>query len=245
MKLAFFGHSDSAGTRLANPEDACPRVIERLLATHGIDCEVRHRLLFAGPTAAAFLEREVAAEEPDVVVIATSTYGALIKMVSKRMRQRFGERAGDLAARTERFVSRHPGPPGSKRATAFAEARRVGRRLIGTTGDFSEDALADCYADCFLAVARREDVHGIVVGGAAYTDAVWRLNPGAEQAQARMDTRFAASARDHRLDWISHQALLGGPAHKLPYYEPDGVHTDARSHRLLAEAIVAAVLARQ
>ena len=187
----------------------------------------------------------MAAEEPDIVVIATSTYGVLIKMVSKRVRQRFGDRAGDLAARTERFVARHPGPAGSKRATAFAEARRVGRRIIGTTGDSSEDALAECYADCFLTIARREDLHGIVVGGAAYTDAVWRLNPGAEQAQARMDARFEASTREHRLDWISHQALLGGPARKLPYYQADGVHTDARSHRLLAEAIVAAVLARQ
>jgi lysophospholipase L1-like esterase len=245
VKLLFLGHSDSDGTRLPDPQDACSRVIERLLADHGIECQVVHRLLFAGPTAATFLEKQLASEEPDVVVIATSTYGVLIKMVSKRVRERFGVRAGDLAARAERFVARHPGPAGSKRAAVFAEARRVGRRVIGTSGDFSVAGLEDCYRDCFMAIARREDLHGIVVGGAAYTEAVWRVNPGAERLQSLMDTQFEAAAREHRLDWISHQALLGGPAHKLPYYQDDGVHTDARSHRLLAEAVVERILAKR
>ena len=89
-----------------------------------------------------------------------------------------------------------------------------------------------------------EDVQSIVIGGAAYTDAVWRVNPGSERKQDECDAQFRAMALEHRFEWVSHQELLGGPQNKLPFYQPDGVHTDERSNRLVAEALLPLLLRR-
>ena len=244
MKILVFGHSDSDGSKLASREDAWPWLVQRDLAERGVEAEVVHKLLFAGPTAVQFVERSLEKESPDVVVVATSTFNVLIQLVSRRVREVLGDRAGDFAMRTEQLVARHPGPSGSRRAVVLAEARKVGRKLVGTRGDFSVDELVSCYEQCFRAIAQQEDVHGIAIGGAAYTSTVWRMNPGAEAQQEVLNAGFHEAAIRHHLDWFSHETLLGGPKSKLPYYHKDGVHTDERSHRLVANPVVELVIAR-
>ena len=244
MKILVFGHSDSDGTHLPDPQDAWPWLLHRLLAEQEVDAEVVHKLLFAGPTAPLFVARQLGRESPDVAIVATSTFGVLAKLVSKRVRQRFGERAGRVAVSAERWVARHPGPAGSARANALVQARRVGRRVVGAAGDFSYAELIECYEECFRELAKHEQTHTIIIGGAAYTQAVWRLNPGSEALQAKSNVELKSAALEHRFDWISHEELLGGPANKLPFYQDDGVHTDEESNRLVAEALLPLVLAR-
>ena len=98
----------------------------------GVETEVVHRLLFAGPSAASFVERQLEKERPDFVVIALSTYGVVVQLVSNRLRERFGQPVASAAERFERFVSRHPARHGSNQERALTAIRRGGRRLIGT-----------------------------------------------------------------------------------------------------------------
>ena len=244
MKILVLGHSDSDGSHLPDASDAWPWLLQRLLADQRIAAEVVHKYLFAGPTAAEFVGRQLEKEQPEVVVVATSTFGVLVKSVSKRMRRRFGDRAGNLAGRAERLVARHPGPDGSLRAKALVQVRRVGRRVLGADGDFSYNELLQCYEDCFRAIAKHEETHAVIMGGAAYTKAVWRLNPGSERLQAASNIVLREAALAHRFDWFSHEELLGGLAGKARFYYDDGVHTHEESHRLVAEAVVPLVVAR-
>ena len=244
MKILVFGHSDSDGSHLPDAADAWPWLLKRLLAEREVEAEVVHRLLFAGPTAADFVDRQLDKEAPDMVAVATSTYGVLAKSVSKRMRRRFGDRAGDFAGKAERFVARHPGPAGSLRADVLVRARNAGRRVLGADGDFSYQELLQCYEDIFRAIAKQEQTHAVIIGGAAYTQAVWRLNPGSERLQAASNIVLKEMALGHRFDWLSHEELLGGPANKSPFYYDDGVHTHEESHRLVAAALLPLMLAK-
>lgn len=244
VKILVFGHSDSDGSHLADAEDAWPWLLRRLLAEQGVEADVVHRRLFASSTAVAFVERQLDVEKPDIVIIATSTFPCLVRMVSKRVRQRFGTRAAAVAGKVERFVARHPGPRGSVRARGMFRARRAGRRLIGTAGDYTFDELVSSYQACFAAVARRERTQAIVIGGAAYTEAIWLLNPGSDVLEAACNEALRKSALSHHFDWVFHEELLGGRAGKGSFYLADGCHTLQPAHERLAAALAPLVLAQ-
>lgn len=243
VKILVFGHSDSDGSHLPDADDAWPWLLRRLLAEQGVEAEVVHKRLFASQTAVAFVERQLDVEQPEFVIIATSTFPCLVKMVSKRVRRRFGARAGAVAGKAERFVARHPGPPGSARARGMLRVRSIGRRLIGTAGDYTFDELVSSYQACFAAVARRERTQAIVIGGAAYTDAIWRLNPGSDVLEAACNEALRRSALTHHFDWVFHEELLGGRGGKASFYMADGCHTLQPAHTLLAAALAPLVLA--
>ena len=244
MKILVLGHSDSDGSRLANPRDGFPSLLQRMLAERGIQADAVHRYLYPGPTAAAFVAKQLERQHPDVVVLATTTHSVVVELVSNRVRERWGERAGRLAERAERAVARRADrlPP---RATAVAtRLRRAGRRLVGTRPALTEQGLIQSYEDCMMALAQAENVHTIIGGGIGYIGEIQRLNPGIDARQAKLQAKFRAAAEAHHFDWLSHEAVLGGPGTKDKYYQPDGIHTDERSHRLFAEALLPLVLAR-
>ena len=242
LKILVFGHSDSDGSHLTNIDEAWPWLLARRLEDNRVTTSVVHKRLFASRTAVAFVERQLEAESPDVVIVATSTFPCLVRMVSKRVRQRFGSQAGELAGRVERFVARHPGPPGSARARGALRARVLGRRLLGTSGEYTFDDLVKSYQACFAAVARREHIQAIVIGGAAYAEAIWRLNPGSDVLETECSAALQRSALAHHFDWVSHEELLGGRRGKQSYYKADGCHTLAAAHTRLADAVIPLVL---
>ena len=121
------------------------------LATTGIECEVVHKRLFAGPGAAAMLQRSGEREQPNVVVLSTSTFGVVTRLMSNRIRERWGERAGSLAKRAENFGREHRRAISRNGPTA-AVFRRVGKvagRIIGTSRTHSIENLVRCYDDSF------------------------------------------------------------------------------------------------
>lgn len=242
MKILVLGHSNSDGSRLANSADGWPWVLQRTLRESGLEAEVVHRLLFAGPAAAELLRDQVEREQPDVVVLATSTYGVVVQLVSNRVRERWGERAAGFARRAERWVARHPQPFSSPHGTALRQARRFTRRVIGTRPTHSIDRLITYYSDCFRALARFEHVQAIILGGVGYGPAVEQLNPGWEAAQNFVYAGIKEEALAHRFQWLVLEELLGGPPHKLKYFHSDGIHTNEESHRIAAEAILPLVL---
>jgi len=245
MKLLVLGHSDSDGTRLPNRDDAWPYVVaDRFRGATGRDMEVVHKLLFAGPSAAAYVQKQLDAEHPDAVVLATSTYGVVVQLVSNRVNERFGPRAARLAARGERLAQRATyrlGPTGSK---PLVSARRLTRRVIGTSPALSFQGLIESYADCMSVLARAEDVETIILGGAGYTRQHQQMNPRLNELQDRAAEEFRRMAERHHFGFVLHEELLGGREHKEGYYQPDGVHTTEASNRLVADAILPLFLER-
>ena len=245
MKILFFGHSDSDGSQLADASNAFPWLLQRMLKdAAGVDAEITHRLLYAGPTAAAFVERQVAQLQPDVVVLATTTHNVVVRLVSSNVRARFGDRPARLAERAERWAARESHRPGT-RGRGMLTLRQSARRVLGTRPTMTPADMVASYENCFSVLARVENLHTIVGGGIGYIGELRRLNPGIDQAQASLQKQFRELAEAHRFDWLSHEAVLGGPGAKDQYYFPDGMHTDERSHRLFAEALLPLVLARR
>lgn len=238
MKLLVFGHSDSDGSHLLDPADSWPRVLQRSLSEAGGEVDVLHRRLYAGPTAAEYVERQFERERPDVVVMATSTYAVVVRLVSNHVRERWGDRAAAAALRLEQFAGRHPGRPGSPGAAAITVGRRLGRKLIGTRPALAADGLIEHYRDCMRSLARHEDVRTIILGGAGFTREVGRLNPGFDSEERKIQERLRDLALSHRFAWLVHEDLLGGPAGKARFFLSDGMHTDEHSQRLVADAIL-------
>jgi lysophospholipase L1-like esterase len=242
MKILVFGHSNSDGSMLPDANDGWPWVLRGLLAEAGVQCEVTHKKLFAGPNAAAMLQRTVEKEQPDVVILATSTFGVVVRLMSNRIRERWGERAGRLAQRMEQHNWRQRRRRNVIVARAYRPLRRTLRRIIGVSATHSVDKLATWYEDCFRTLAQFEDVQGIIITGVGYGPAVDRLNPGWQGPQDQVYARLKPAALSHRFAWVPHEELLGGPEAKLKYFQDDGVHTDAESHQVAAAALAPVIL---
>ena len=242
MKVVVLGHSNSDGSMLANAADAWPNVLQGVLGEAGVPSELVHRKLFAGPKSAEMLQRIVEREQPDVVVLCTSTFGVVVKLLSNRIKERFGERAGRMASRMEHhnFKNRRRRHPLTIKV--FRPIRRAVRKIVGVSPMYSIDTLVGWYEDCFRTLAQFEDVQGIVLTGVGYGPAVERLNPGWQEPQDEVYARLKPAALSHRFTWIPHEDLLGGPVAKLPHFQPDGVHTNEESHRIAAAAIAPVIL---
>ncbi len=204
----------------------------------GVEASVMHRLLFAAPSAPQFVQRELERQSPDIVVIASSTHGVLLQLASIRVREVLGQRAGSAVAKLERFVSSRGGRPGTVRGDATTRLRRVARRTLRAKSELSAAELVRTYRLCFDVLARAENVHAIVLGGAGYSPAVENESPGWGGLQGEITGRLKLAALEHHFDWLVHEELLGGPEDKLAYFHPDGIHTDERSQQMVAEALL-------
>lgn len=242
MKVLVFGHSNSDGSMLEDASNGWPWLLRGLLGEAGVGCELVHKKLFAGPTAASIIQRTVEKEQPDVVIIATSTFGVVVRLISNRIRERFGRRAGRLAERMEQHNWRTRRRRSKATIAVFRPVRRAVRRIIGVSATHSTSQLAEWYEDCFRTLAQFEDVQGIIITGVGYGPAVDRLNPGWQAPQDEVYNRLKPAALRHRFTWVPHEDLLGGPEAKLKHFQADGVHTDEESHRVAAAALLPVIL---
>ncbi len=233
VKLLVLGHSDSDGSRLRNREDGLTWVLQRRIGQEtGIELETVHVSLFAGPTALRFMERQLEREQPDIVILGTSGYGVLVQLASNRIRERFGQRAGDFVNRQEvriAHLATRLGPRGS---------------VIGTRPAFSFEDLVACYEGLFRALARREQMHTIILGGLGYGLELQRLNPRLNDLQDELHARLKALADELHFDWTTHEGILGGRQAKLAFLQADGVHSNEEGQRLAAEALLPLVVAQ-
>jgi lysophospholipase L1-like esterase len=245
MKILILGHSDSDGSRLRDANDGWPWILQRRLKTEaGIDAEVVHRLLFAGPTAVRYMEREVARARPDIVIVATSAYEVVVELASNRVRRRFGERAGTAVNRLERRAARLSAQLGHRGKRAFTAVRGAGRKAIGTEPAFNFEALVDCYTQSLDSLARSEDIRTIIFGGLGYGRELQQLNPKLNDLQDEFHRRLRERAAEHRFAWVVHEEILGGREGKLRFMQPDGVHSNEEAQLLAAAAVLPLVRER-
>lgn len=245
MKLLVLGHSDSDGSRLGNRADGLTWVLQRRVREEsGIELEMVHVALFAGPTALRFMERQLEREQPDIVILGTSGYGVVVELASNRVRERFGDRAGNFVNRQEVRVAQFANRLGPRGKRALRGPRQLARSVIGTRPVFSFPELIACYEDLFRALARREQMHTIILGGLGYGIELQRLNPRLNDLQDALHARLKALADELHFDWTTHEGILGGREAKLRYLQADGVHSNVEGQRLAAEALLPLVLAR-
>lgn len=245
MKLLVLGHSDSDGSRLANPADGWTWLVQRRIRDdHGVELDVVHRQFFIGPTAVSFLERQLEREQPDIVILGTSLYSVIVQLASNRVRERFGERAAKMLNRQEVRVagwSKRLGPKGKARLLLV---RRLVRGAIGTRPAMSYEEAVSTYEECFRVLARREAMHTIIFGGLGYGKEIQRLNPELNAQQDGFHLRLKRLADEYHFDWVTHEGILGGREAKLQYMQPDGVHSNEEGQRLAAEALIPLVVAQ-
>ena len=245
MKVLIFGHSDSDGSQLRDASRGLPRILQQLLAAATeTEVEVRHRVFHAGPSGENFLQKELDSFAPDVALLATSTHPVLVEFVSNRVRERWGLRAGRLAHRAENAISQRTIAAGPATKPAYMALRKTARKVFGARPTMTAEQLIACYEQCMMRLARVEGLHTIIGGGIGYTAETRRKNPNMDALQNMLQDRFRELAALHRFDWLSQEAVLGGPGAKEKYYNSDGIHTDERSQRLFAEALLPLVLAR-
>ena len=244
LKLLVLGHSDSDGTKLSDPGDSWPRIVEReLWNSDGLAITLTHKVLFAGGNAIGFLERQLDGLKPDIVVVAPSSYGATFEAVSNRIEELLGKRAAALTRRIEAKAAWSPGS--SARGYRLSEGpKRTLRRLIGGRTAISAPALIASYREIFQRLAREEDVQLIGLGGAGYTAYHERNYPRMREIVDLFAAELAAAAREHHIDWLVHEDLMGGPGVKEAFYMPDGVHTNEAAQRLVAEAMLPIIQGR-
>src|SRR5690606_668931 len=99
-------------------------------------------------------------------------------------------------------------PHGSRVITWF---RRAGRRVLGTRPALSPEGLVASYEDVMVTLARREEIQTVIGGGIGYIGEIRALNPGIDALQERLQARLRQAAEHHHFDWLSHEAVLGGP----------------------------------
>jgi lysophospholipase L1-like esterase len=245
VKLLVLGHSDSDGTRLANPADGWTWLVQRMVEEQsGVELQTVHRQLFAAPTAVGFMERQLDREQPDVVILGLSSYGVVVQLVSNRVRERYGERAAEFARRQEVRVANLSQKFGGRERRLLTAPRQVARRFIGTGPAFPFENLVRCYEDCFHLLARREQTHIIIFGGLGYSRELQRLNPRLNELQDTLHLRLHVLASALHFDWVTHEEILGGREAKLAYLQSDGVHSNEEGQRRAAEALIPLVIAQ-
>ncbi len=90
----------------------------------------------------------------------------------------------------------------------------------------------------FQRLAREENVQVIVVGSAGYSRFHERMNPQMLSTTERFRREHRTAAKEFHFDWVDFDELLGGRGAKERYFMADGVHTDERAQRLVADAII-------
>ena len=241
LRMLVLGHSDSDGTRLADPADSWPQAVAREIP--GLSIELTHRILFPGRSAARFVENELAASTPDIAVVAVSSFSAAFEFVSNRLREVVGERAARAAIRLEHLAG-DLSVSNQRLHGATIAPRRAARRLLGTRPASTVESALQSYRDVFQRLARDESVHTIVLGGAGYALHHERMNPRMKSVTERFDAELRSAAEDHHFDWVSHAGVMGGRGAKERFIMSDGIHTDEAGQRLVADAVIPLIVRR-
>ena len=238
MRILVFGHSDSSGGPLADPSEAWPFVLERLLSEGSGDAfEVRHEVVVPlRADAAQVVEDAVEAFSPDIVMLHLNPYSFAIQVVGLRVRQRFGKRAGNwfrvCQVRFDRATSR-----GWVRVHLNHAARRCARRVIGVAAVATYPAVVEAYTAILRQLARSESLQVAVMGGSRLGTALQSVTPGMVDAIAKFADEMQGVAQEHRFIWFDTEASVAGIGREA-LFMADGLHRSPQGHRRLATMLV-------
>ena len=232
------GHSGTRGEGL-DGAPPWPPLLEALLAAQGLPVRITAIDLFPnGAKAAAFALRKVAESAPEAVLVSLNAYPCAVPVVSREVRERFGERAGRIYGRVERAWQRHTA---RRRAPAAIErtVRMIAHRAAGARPMVTVAAAAEAYILVLERLTALEGPRPVVIGEVPFSAALRRRHPRAMARVRELQALVRPVAEGRRIDWIDlGEELAGTPDRDL--WQTDGVHLSARGNELYA-----AVLARR
>lgn len=243
MRVLVLGHSDSDGKMLPDRSLAWPRLLEHELAARFENpSEVAHRrVLPLRSDVLQSVETTLRDLEPEVVILSLNPYGFAIQLVSLKIEQHFGPRAGRIYKRIEEGfdrLTRERFLLGGLNSVA----RRLGRRLLGVASLASYDAVVESYSAILHRLAREENLQVIVMGGSRLSDEIQRLNPGMVEKVDQFASELRQVTETHRLTWFNTEASVAG-RDRASLFFPDGVHRTPEAHRRLADMLLPVVAA--
>lgn len=229
------GHSGTRGEGL-DGAPPWPVLLEGLLAGQGLPVRIAAIDLFPnGARAAEFALRKVAEAAPDAVLVSLNAYPCAVPVVSREVRERFGEGAGRVYAKVERAWHRHTA---ERRAPAAIEraVRMIAHRAVGARPMLSVAAAAEAYTLVLERLTALEGPRPVVIGEVPFSAALRRRHPRAMARVRELQALVRPVAEGRRIDWIDlGQELAGTPDSDL--WQTDGVHLSTRGNQLYAAAL--------
>ncbi|MFN8508638.1 MAG: SGNH/GDSL hydrolase family protein [Dehalococcoidia bacterium] len=240
LRVLVLGQSNSAGASLPGGAQPWPALLAGALpAALGRPVEVTFRTFYSHASGAqAYLDRELARHEPDLVVLTMTPFAFLQPMVGPGVRRRYGERAGRLYTRFEARFDAVTRDRGATATHANRLARRLSRAVLGAAPVSSYETVLEGTNTALRRIAREEHVRAVAFQGFV------RVPEGSRREQRRgaeLLTRFyadvRAAARASRCDYINLNELHTDD--RDSWYYPDGLHITAEAHVLVARTIQA------
>ncbi|MFN8505986.1 MAG: GDSL-type esterase/lipase family protein [Dehalococcoidia bacterium] len=229
------GHSGTRGEGL-DGAPPWPVLLEALLAAHGVPARIAAIDLFPnGAKAADFALRKVVESRPDAVLVSLNAFPCAVPVVSREVRERFGERAGSVYAKVERAWQRHTA---ERRAPAAIErtVRMIAHRAVGARPMLTVAAAAEAYVLVLERLTALEGPRPVVIGEVPFSAALRRRHPRAMARVRELQALVRPVAESRHIDWIDlGEELAGTPDGDL--WQTDGVHLSARGNELYAAAL--------
>lgn len=235
----MFGQSNSAGAVLPGGALPWPQLLAAALPDAlGRPATVTFRTFYAhAGGAAAYLDRELAKYEPDLVILTMTPFAFLQPMVGPGVRKRYGERAYRLYQRLEYRFDRATRDRGSAAGTANRVTRRLTRAVLGAAPVADYETVRDATVAALRRVAREEDVRVLAFQGfVRVPEGSARSRRGAASLLERFFGDVRAACVQARCDSINLNE-----AHREDldrWYYPDGLHITAEAHALTANAVL-------
>ena len=240
MRISILGNSDTTGMFLAPGTSTWPVLLQECLRdTFPEPVEVDSwRFAPYRPRALQHALALVSAAEPDLVVVPLASYWCVFGTVRARVEQRFGARAAVFYARGERAISRHVEGgvrPGKPRATL---ARRLARRVVGTTTLMSLPEFVGVYGTLIRELALREEMQVLVLGDHHYNARTQRMLPRAGALIVEIERAIRPLVEERKLLWADLEHAISAGDRRDEMILSDGVHMSPEAHQRVAKALL-------
>lgn len=240
MKLLVLGNSDTAGLHIG--EDPWTRVAANRLSEHlgqPVDLE-EVRFTVDTPTAPAYGEKKVRDARPDLIILPVGTFQFTVGFVWVRVRNLFGERAGNWYRRLELGFDDKTLRRGRLRDALNQTIRKVSRVVPGTAPLRTRQQLTDDYVAVLHALSRVEDAQ---VACVTYPGRSRFTRQGKHTAdRQRFLADVEAVARAHHFAWVTSKEAFDSAVGELNTSSRDGYHLNEAGHRVLGAHLASEIL---
>lgn len=208
-RVLVLGTSGILGTGLSGPDaKVWPEIVRERLAERLGPVELTRTLFYVhGRKPFAFLERELAAEDYDYIILQCVSVPATLRTVPNRVTNLFGKRAGAWTEAKVRAIDRQTQARGTVRDRANIVGHRIARRLIGTAAQIDPDTLIDRYRQAINRVAMVETATVAVIGTGFASKAARENNPQVVSINARFNQTLLQAVRQKHFHWVDSDAV--------------------------------------
>ena len=245
MRLLILGASDSEGTLLPNFADSWREKLRLgLPPLIGEEVDVLHRRFYVhAPGTDAYVDRVLAKDRPDFVILGATGYAFTTSSVGNRLRRLLGERAGTwLERKSAKFDRATEKEEGTAAERINYSAHWIAGKLIGRDSLSGYGDVLAGYRRTIDRLARDEDLDVIVLGTTYNGPRVQRRLPQLRGLVDRFNAELRMLAESRRFGWLDRQAIISGLPDSTS--RPDQMHTGAEVHAAYAAALLPLVASR-